>query len=229
VIEQLLPTFVECAEGFGEPRDLTLYPEEEAVVADAVGKRRREFGSARYCARDALRRLGLAPAPILRGERGAPQWPTGIVGSITHCDGYRAAAVACAADVLGLGIDAEPDAALPDGVLAHVSTPEERAMLRNLFAIAPGVSWDRLLFSTKEAVYKAWFPLTRRWIGFEDANIVIDAGNRTFDARILVPHASPFARFDGHWLADSGLVITATFVPARAAARKDCELNRPLE
>ena len=39
-------------------------------------------------------RLGLPPTAITRSDRGAPQWPPRVVGSITHCEGYRAAAVA---------------------------------------------------------------------------------------------------------------------------------------
>ena len=162
-----------------------LFPEEEALLARAVDKRRREFATARDCARGALAALGVAPVPILRGERGAPQWPPGIVGSITHCAGYRAAAVARASDVLTIGLDAEPDEMLPDGVLGSVSLPGERERLRDLAAAAPGTCWDRLLFSAKESVYKAWFPLTGRWLGFEDADITIDAADGTFEARLL--------------------------------------------
>ena len=68
-------------------------------------------------------RLGVPPAPILPGERGAPQWPAGYAGSITHCAGYRAAAVARTREMLTIGVDAEPHDVLPDGVLDHVSLP----------------------------------------------------------------------------------------------------------
>ena len=118
-----------------------------------MDKRRREFTTARACARRALASLGVAPAPILPGERGAPQWPPGIVGSITHCAGYRAAAAARARDVLTIGLDAEPDEVLPSGVLEAVSLPGERERLRNLTAAAPGTRWDRLPFSAKETTY----------------------------------------------------------------------------
>ena len=53
-------------------------------------------------------------------------------------------------------------------------------MLRRLAHEDSTVAWDRLLFSAKEAVYKAWYPLAERWLGFEDALIAIDrrAGRR---------------------------------------------------
>lgn len=213
MIKEILPAQVVGAEAFADVPGLMLFPEEEALVARAVDKRRREFTTARACARTALASLGVAPAPILPGERGAPQWPSGIVGSITHCAGYRAAAVARARDVRTIGLDAEPEEVLPDGVLAVVSLPGERERLRDLAAAAPGTCWDRLLFCAKEATYKAWFPLTRQWLGFEDADITINAGDGTFESRLLVPApavgGSPLAGFTGRWLARDGLLLTA--------------------
>jgi 4'-phosphopantetheinyl transferase EntD len=217
VIERILPAGVACAEAFGDPPDAALFPAEEALLVRAVDKRRREFTTGRHCARTALAALGIAPAPILPGERGAPQWPSGTVGSITHCAGYRAAAVAAARDVLTIGLDAEPNEALPRGVLDAVALPAEHGRLRELAVTAPGTCWDRLLFSAKESVYKAWFPLTRRWLGFEDADIVINAADGTFEARLLVtaPTAGvPLTGFTGRWLASDGLVLTAIAVPA---------------
>jgi 4'-phosphopantetheinyl transferase EntD len=166
----------------------------------------------------ALAELGVAPAPVLRGETGAPRWPAGIVGSITHCAGYRAAAVARDRDVLTTGVDAEPDEGLPAGVLELVALPGERERLRGLAVAAPGTCWDRLLFSAKESVYKAWFPLTGRWLGFHDADVTIDAAGGTFGARLLPSAAEagvlPVAGFAGRWLAGSGLILTAVTVPA---------------
>jgi 4'-phosphopantetheinyl transferase EntD len=213
VIEELLPPGVACAEAFGDQPDVALFPEEEASVSRAVRKRRQEFTTARGCARQALTALGVAPVAVPRGERGAPQWPPGIVGSITHCPGYRAAAVAQARDVLTIGLDAEPDEALPDGVLPRIALPAERARLRDLLAAAPGTSWDRLLFCAKEATYKAWFPLAGRWLGFEDADITLNAADGTFRVRLLVEGpliaGVPLVGFSGRWLARDGLVLAA--------------------
>ena len=213
MIEQILPVGVASAEAFGDPPGLVLFPEEEALIARAVDKRRREFTTARACARNALAALGVPPAPILPGERGAPQWPPGIVGSITHCAGYRAAAAVRACDVLTIGLDAEPDEALPGGVLEAVSLPGERERLRDLAAAAPGTCWDRLLFCAKEATYKAWFPLARGCLGFEEADISINATDGTFESRLLVPApdvgGSPLTGFNGRWLARDGLLLTA--------------------
>jgi 4'-phosphopantetheinyl transferase EntD len=228
VIDTILPVTARCAEAFTDQAGQTPFPEEMALVANAVDKRRREFVTARNCAHEALRALGIAPGPILAGERGMPRWPPGIAGSITHCAGYRGAAVARSGDLAAIGIDAEPDGPLPDGVLDVVSLPAERARLRALAEARPAVHWDRLLFSAKESVYKAWFPLTRRWLGFDEAEITIGAGDGTEDgtveARLLVPGPEiggrPLAGFSGRWLARDGLVLTAVTVP-RAAGEGD--------
>ena len=193
MIEEILPPEVATAEAFDDGAPAVLFPAEEAAMARAVPKRRREFTTGRVCARAALAKLGLPPAPIVPGPRGAPQWPAGVTGSITHCAGYRASAVAHLKDLAGIGLDAEPNAPLPDGVLERIAVPQEQAWLPGLAAAVPGVSWDRLLFCAKESVYKAWFPLTRRWLGFEQAAITVDPQAGTVIAASIRPSwsASP--------------------------------------
>ena len=218
MIEEILPPGVAAAEAFGDTAPALLFPAEEAAIARAVAKRRSEFATGRACARAALAKLGLPPVPIVPGPRGAPQWPPGVTGSITHCAGYRASAVARLADVASLGLDAEPNAPLPDGVLERIAVPQEQAWLPGLAAAVPGVSWDRLLFCAKESVYKAWFPLTRRWLGFEQAAITVDPQAGTFTAELLEPAEAldgrRLASFAGRWLARDGLMLAAITVPA---------------
>jgi 4'-phosphopantetheinyl transferase EntD len=218
VIGDILPPAVSAAEEFGDVPDVVLFPEEEAVIARAVDKRRREFSTARACARAALAKLGLPPVPIVPGLRGAPQWPPGVVGSITHCAGYRASAVARDDEVVTIGLDAEPHDRLPAGVLGAVASEAEQARLAALAAVRPGVCWDRMLFCVKESVYKAWFPLTRRWLGFEDASVDIDPVGGTFTARLLtsgpVVNGAPLTGFEGRWLVRDGLIATAIVITA---------------
>ncbi|MEU4210566.1 4'-phosphopantetheinyl transferase superfamily protein [Streptomyces sp. NPDC026206] len=223
MIGALLTSPIETAESFDDPAAApALFAEEEALLTKAVDKRRREFTTVRTCARTALGRLGIAPAPIIPGQRGAPQWPAGIVGSMTHCAGYRAAAVARDADVLTIGLDAEPNEPLPnDGVRELVTRPEEHGWLARLDAERPEVCWDRLVFSAKESVYKAWFPLTRLWLDFQDAVVEVDPDARTFSARVLTPDpllaatGNRLSGFDGRWLVRDGLIVTAISVPGR--------------
>jgi 4'-phosphopantetheinyl transferase EntD len=219
MIEQILPLRVAAAESFGDDPAAVLCPQEDAAIARASEGRRREFATARACARRAMARLGLPEVAVLPGPRGAPQWPGGVTGSITHCAGYRAAAVALTRDIVSLGVDAEPNEALPNhGMLQLIALDEERARLGELAAGIPGIYWDRLLFSAKESVYKTWFPLARRWLGFESADIVIDPRAGTFTARLLVPGplvaGAPLTKMNGRWLAGHGFLVTAAVLPA---------------
>jgi 4'-phosphopantetheinyl transferase EntD len=211
MIERLLPSCVSAVAVRGDVPDAVLFPEEMALLERAAEARRAEFAAARHCARQALRRFGLTDAPILRGPKREPVWPAGIVGSITHCKGYRAAAVARTSDILTLGIDAEPHAALPKGIDRRVLDDRERAWV----AKAPaGTHWERLIFSAKESVYKTWFPLAQAWLGFEDATITIDPATGTFRANLLIePPTGVPATFDGRYMIDDGLVATAIAVP----------------
>ena len=216
MIERLLPDSVAVVATREDLVEVELFPEERKSVARAVEKRRREFTTARACARDALARLGVGPAPIPSGERGEPVWPDGVVGSITHCAGYRAAAVAHAASTVALGIDAEPDDPLPADVLPLISSVSERSELADLARVHPGTAWDRLLFSAKESVYKAWFPLQRTFLDFTEAEVRFDPAGR-FSARLLVPGpvvaGRELAELTGRFCCRDGLVLTAVHVP----------------
>ncbi len=216
LIPAVLPDIADLvyAELFHDPPELQPMPEEKALIARSVDTRRSEFITARHCARMALEQLGVPPAPILKGDKGEPQWPDGVVGSLTHSRGYRGAVVGRSAVVRSVGIDAEPHDVLPDGVLKAISLPAER---HEIGALPTGLHWDRILFCAKEATYKTWFPLTSRWLGFEDAHITfdVDATGMTgsFVSRILIDPAArsgpPLTELSGRWSVAGGLVLTA--------------------
>jgi 4'-phosphopantetheinyl transferase EntD len=213
VIEALVPESVVTVETDREMLEIELFPEERAAMGNAVEKRRHEFVTGRACARQALERLGMGARAIGSGEKGEPLWPHGVVGSITHCDGLRACVVARADDLASIGIDAEVDSPLPEGVLGSVSSARERSWLERDGA---GVHLDKVLFSAKEAVYKAWFPLARRWLGFEDVEMSIDTKDRTFCAKLLVEGPTVDGRrlteFRGRWATGGGVVAAAVVV-----------------
>ncbi|GAA1218039.1 4'-phosphopantetheinyl transferase superfamily protein [Kitasatospora nipponensis] len=226
MIEWILPAGVAVAQAFQDEEPAAggtgsaLFPAEARLVARAVPGRQREFATGRACARRALAELGHPPRALLPDRRGAPQWPAGVVGSITHCAGYRAAAVARSDRLAALGIDAEPNGVLKEGILEAVSLPGERAMVAALAARSAVVRWDRLLFSAKESVFKAWYTLTGRELDFPEAQVAIEPSARTFTARLLVPGPVVDGRrldgFEGRWLAAEGLLVTAVAVPSGA-------------
>ncbi|TQL24766.1 4'-phosphopantetheinyl transferase [Streptomyces sp. SLBN-134] len=227
MIDELLPSSVATGSTFVDhDAALTaLYPQEAAAVASAWPKRRREYANVRMCARRAMSELGVPPAPVLSGPRGEPLWPDGIVGSLTHCPGFRAAALGRSSALAGLGIDAEPNLPLTQDLLDFVSLPQERAQVHALTRAFPDVCWDRLLFSAKETVFKAWFPLAASELDFTEADIRIEPGSGTFSARLLVPgpvvDGERIHGFGGRWLARRGILLTAI-----ALSRTDLSARR---
>ncbi|MEX0836688.1 MAG: 4'-phosphopantetheinyl transferase superfamily protein, partial [Gemmatimonadota bacterium] len=196
-----------------------LGPREAEAIARAVPKRRTEFARGRACAREALRRAGCgveasvgAPdssgfVEIPVGASRAPVWPEGFTGSITHCDGFVAAVVARTGVLRGIGLDAEPDRPLPDGVAAQVLTPEEQAS-------PPDSLHDIVRFSAKESIHKAVFPLTGVWLDFLDVALELDDGafraRPAAGARVTTPVLDGLA---GRYTRVAGVVVTVAWVP----------------
>lgn len=134
----------------------------------AVPARRAEFAAGRAAARAAMTDAGLRPAAIPMGGDRAPVWPGGVFGSITHTQGV-ALAVAARAPI---GLDAEPDADLPEDLIPLVAPGH-----------APRPA--RLIFAAKEAAYKCQYPLTRQLLDFDAFSI--EAGDRALTARLMLP------------------------------------------
>jgi 4'-phosphopantetheinyl transferase EntD len=191
---------------------------EEAFIARAVERRRAQFAAVRYCARQCLAQFGFHDPAVLPDEHGAPQRPAGVKGSMTHVDIYCAAALTNDPGVASVGMDAERHRPLPNGVLDHVSSPAERRLLEGA-ATAGGLPVDlgTVLFSAKEAVYKAWYPLMRRWLGFHDVHVELDPKALAFQAALLkepvLVAGSAVMALQGRFTYDSEVVITAIVVP----------------
>jgi len=212
MIEAILPDFVRVAEVIGAATDAQLEPIETATVGRAVDSRLREFATGRACARRAMVELGVEARGIARGENREPVWPDDVVGSITHTKGYCAAAVALKSAGITLGIDCEPDSPLPRGVLDRISTETERTHLAGL---PEGINWDRLLFSAKESVYKALWPVVREWIGFSDAEIRFEAAAAGNAGRFHAQVGSPLrVEVEGQYLAAEGYAMTSVVTGA---------------
>ncbi len=135
---------------------------------------------------------------------------------MTHCTGYAAAAVGSDRRISAIGIDAEPDAPLPDDVLPLVATPAERDRLAATDPAPDSPNWDRLLFSAKEAVYKAWFPLVGQWLDHQEAEIHFHPHEATFTALLsrdgLVVNGRHIHRLHGRWIRKQGILVTAVIV-----------------
>lgn len=164
-----LPVFV--ASG-GCTVDDSPYIQEQQLVANAVASRRVEFFSGRYYARLGLRQINCLDAPILRGEKGNPLWPEGVLGSISHDLGQVVVAVMAADSLRGLGIDLVLDPTRVEPSLAYlIARPVELSVLRNAYADIPALA---LAFSLKESVVKALSPSIDRYLDFMDIELSLE-------------------------------------------------------
>lgn len=193
-----------------------LYAVEEMAVASAVEKRKAEFRAGRTCAREALRLLGCADAPIpMRSDR-SPAWPSGFVGSISHTSSL-AATVAAPRDLFaGLGVDIEEDSPLELNLRQLIMLPDEREHLPSNFMIGSrSVDMAKVVFSIKEAVFKAIFPLTKAPLDFHDVSVAIDLRHARFSVKSLLPIPRfPKQNIEG-WIGhDKNHVIAAAMISA---------------
>lgn len=183
----------------------SLHPEEQGAVAQASTARQREFATGRWLARRLLQELGEPVVAIGRNADRTPHWPAGWVGSITHSGPGCAVAIGRASDLHGLGIDLEPDRAVKPGVERMVCFGDELAWIA---AEGEGEVGRRcrLVFSAKEAVYKAFHPRTGRVWRFAEVALEIDLVRGRFEAR-LPADAGP-AAIAGRILCRDGWIVS---------------------
>lgn len=209
VFGRLLGAGFACAERRDSDGPMHVHPQEVQAVGRAVPRRRQEFLLGRTCARLALRELGVADQPLLPGPHRAPRWPSGIVGSITHTEGYCAAVAARSAQVASVGIDAQAVRALSPSLWPRLFVAAELDRLAALPVHRQTVAAG-LLFSAKEAVFKCQHPLTGRMLSFLDVAIHPDEGGFAVCREAALPTMS------GVWAVEGPLAFACAVAPPSA-------------
>jgi 4'-phosphopantetheinyl transferase EntD len=191
-----------------------LLAEERALVAAAVPKRVLEFATGRWCARKALEEKGIEGFPLLADANRAPVWPRGIVGSITHTDGFCAAAIGHRDAFAGIGIDAEIDGKVGRELWSDLFTIEEIDRLEH-WSEPRRASMATVMFSAKESFYKAQYSFTSAWLDFTSAAVSIEGDRWHLQ---LVDPGSAFARLEqpirGRFAISDRYVVTAVAIHA---------------
>lgn len=212
-----------------------LTPSEWQAIRHCRPARIHDFTAGRLCARRALQELGIADFSLLAAPDRRPLWPDGIVGSITHTQGYSAAVVARSDEVAALGIDTEEIGAVHQRLWPLFCTSEE---LESLWRLS---SQERaraaaLIFAAKEAYFKCQYPLVREVLGFDAVRIEEPlAGEGRFrmllqkgelPARLAgspTRHAGTPARsirLEGHYRLHGAFMTVALALPAAALAHR---------
>jgi len=185
--------------------------EAAALSANAVAKRRNEFAAGRAAAHLAMEDLGIPPTPILIGEKRAPIWPEGLVGSISHTKSCAMAAVAKLGDVRALGVDVEEDRPLSDDLVPEICSDREQAWLR--LQNNPG-QLAKVIFSAKEAAYKCQYTLSQRYFGFDGMELSLELSNGqtqgSFQARFTADQPPFYSndRIFGRFAIGTGVIVS---------------------
>ncbi|MEO8308115.1 MAG: 4'-phosphopantetheinyl transferase superfamily protein [Pseudomonadota bacterium] len=206
-LESLYDLPVAAAELRGPPSPNALFPEELKGQEKWAAKRVSEFAAGRQCAHHAMQRLGIEPAPLLSQPDRRPAWPTGVVGSITHCKGYAAAVVAQASSVRSLGLDAEVFDAVAPHLWPRVLNAAEFAWVHSM-AESERRIWATVVFSAKESFYKCQFGITGCWLEFSDAHVDVSRVSADPVAFSLVTRSQQ-VMLQGRGLFVDGTVCTA--------------------
>lgn len=218
LVGALFPADVRVAEMNPSEARLTALPEaEQQVVHKAVDKRQREFAAGRTLARRLMRELGVpADFALLPGEDRAPRWPDGVVGSITHTEGWAAVVVASAGRIQSVGCDVEQGGPLKSELWKAVCTEREIAWLADQPEAARG-ELAKVIFSAKECFYKTQYPQTQQFLGFQAVDVVPRAVAGRFDVHLHreAGRFRPGMRFEGRYLAKRGLVATGMVMNER--------------
>lgn len=146
-----------------------LQGEERAAITPMVASRQAEFATARACARAALTDLGIVAA-IPKQPGGAPLWPSGATGSISHTKGFCLAVASVRAHAIGL--DVELVHRMKPSIERRILVDQER---HDLDGIQDGTrqATVAMIFAAKEAFYKAHYEVDPRYIGFDAVTVSI--------------------------------------------------------
>ena len=220
-----------------EPPDAgLLYPAEAALCARFAPKRLADFTAGRLCARRVLDDLGVRDFPLEIERDRSPRWPPGVVGSITHTQGFCCAVAARSGATRGVGVDAELVGRLTPELEPIVFTERERRFVDTLTEAARQQA-ATIIFSAKEAFYKCQYPLTRRWLDFTDVQLELstrDMQRGTFAVRAAneAVNANGPTALLGRFCVSGNLVVTGiacdqdTLAELQAIRARDANVSR---
>lgn len=203
--EGLFPEFVAVANIVADApyRKLDIF--ESQALGPVCEKRLRDFSRGRDCAHKALSAIRIDYAPLTISTSGAPAWPPDVVGSISHCEAYAFAAVARTSQCAALGIDVERHRALSHRAVELFATHRELEWVRR--DVDRRLFWDAILFSVKEAVFKAASTLWGVRLAFKSIEVIFHPTASTFKGHIFEIEGRPV--FDGRYAIANGLIGTA--------------------
>ena len=210
---EILPQGLGVAAGDPACMPPVVDPSEARVISAAVECRKIEFHAGRAAAHAAMTALDMPSQPVLMADDRAPIWPEGITGSISHSQTACVAAVGTTSEWAGIGVDLEEAAPLDPLLIVEVCTKAERQWLGQQPVGERGLM-AKLIFSAKEATYKAQYPVTGRLFGFEGVELSIDRKRSRFEAcfRTTQGRFTAGEILHGRYAHAAGLLVTGVAI-----------------
>lgn len=182
-------------------------------LALAPGRRRAEYLAGRYAADVLLRQLGYCSFVLHKGSDGAPCWPEGICGALTHAGNTALCAIDYCDTVAGIGIDVEY--LLDDKRSSLIQNTICHKREFNLLSFLQPRQRITLLFSAKESLFKAIYPHYGHYFDFHDAEMVAaKMASCRFILRLSRHLNKTFFLgrcFSGYYRFEEGKVVTIIF------------------
>ncbi|PKM21187.1 MAG: 4-phosphopantetheinyl transferase [Gammaproteobacteria bacterium HGW-Gammaproteobacteria-15] len=185
----------------------------------AVPKRRCEYLAGRMLFQQLLHHYQLPSCQLLNTLSGAPSWPAGYIGSVSHADGN---AICCMIpekiyQTIGIDIETVLNADNCTELASHIVQPKEQHLLLRTTVITYAEALT-IAFSAKESLYKALYPKVQRFFGFEDAELIkIQTDTQQFTLRLttdLTPQLTMGMLFHGHYRFVEKQVISLIALPS---------------
>ncbi|HET7085689.1 MAG TPA: 4'-phosphopantetheinyl transferase superfamily protein [Rhizomicrobium sp.] len=202
LVRRILLPGIRGAEMEDTGQALFLPSQEQALIATAAEKRRRDFALGRTCAREALEKLGHGHAVIGKAVDGAPLWPAGIVGSITHTKNYAAALAAEARNFSALGVDAERIGGVTQELWPRLMHTAEYDDLKSRAGAGKDIA-ATLFFSAKEAAFKTG--AMKGALHFRDVQVVLKEDGPAGGLAVRLPSGQTL---EGRYAVEHDLVLT---------------------
>lgn len=154
------------------------------TIKSSVAKRQASFLAGRALVAHAFGLAQLPPCDIPIGPNRAPIWPTGISGSISHTTKFCACAISQnPMQFVGIDIETFLTAKKLPAVMKRVITDPEKSWLATQGSEID-LNLCTLIFSAKETIYKALFPIAQHFFGFDAAHISALPNGQTIQFRL---------------------------------------------
>lgn len=186
------------------------------LIAQARVERKNEYLCGRILAQAVLKHHLDLDQPLTSMHEHLPVWPTHVLGSISHSQNKLIVALSHNAIYLGIDIEHWVTSEFAQESAHLILTLSELELWKikacEFFEFSQFVS---LIFSVKESLYKAVYPIAKQYIDFLEASVVdIDFENQTlilaFASEIRNRHQL-LEHYQGGWKVEQDCILTWVF------------------